>query len=83
MHMDRAIFDLEATVEGTSLYILLCALLDQGESLTLDRASVQWNGNGDSLFKAAQELMERNVLEEVRPLERDKPLRIQPSDMWR
>jgi len=82
MHMDRAIFDLEATVEATSLYILLCALLDQGESLTLDRARVQWNGNGDNLVRAAQELMDRNVLEEMRPLENNKPLRMQPRDKW-
>ncbi len=48
MHMDRAIFNLEASVEATSLYILLCALLDQGEPLTLDRAhrAMEWNEGG-------------------------------------
>ena len=32
--MDRAIFDLDASVEATSLYIILCSLMDAGQALT-------------------------------------------------
>ena len=63
MHMDRAIFDLNASVGATSLYILICALLDQGEQgITLDRVSVQWNGSREELHAAAEELVRRGVL---------------------
>ena len=63
MHMDRAIFDLNASVGAASLYILVCALLDQGEQgITLDRVSVQWNGSREELHAAAEELVRRGVL---------------------
>ena len=63
MHMDRAIFDLNTSVGATSLYILVCALLDQGEQgITLDRVSVQWNGSREELHAAAEELVRRGVL---------------------
>jgi hypothetical protein len=82
MYMDRAIFDLKATVEATSLYILLCALVDQGETPTLNRATVQWNGNRESLARAAEELMERSVLEKSQPMDGDRPLKINPKEEW-
>ena len=82
MHMDRAIFDLHASVEATSLYILICALLDQQESPTLTRARVQWNGAGDALVSAAKELMRRGVVEEINPFSEEEPLRVNPKEKW-
>ena len=82
MHMDRAIFELNAGVEATSLYILLCALLDQGESLTLNRARAQWNGDEKELFEAAAELVRRGVLSTAEPLAADNILIINPRDKW-
>ncbi len=83
MDMDRAIFNLEASVEATSLYILLCALHDQEETLTIDRARVQWNGTREDLARAAEELIRRGVLVASRPLAQDQPLYINPADEWR
>jgi hypothetical protein len=80
--MDRAIFNLGTSVEATSLYILLCALLDQGELLTLDRAAVQWNGTGEELKKAAEELAERGVLATSKPLTQDQPLQLNSPGEW-
>jgi hypothetical protein len=82
VHMDRAIFNLGTSVEATSLYILLCALLDQGESLTLDRAGVQWNGTREELKKAAEELAERGVLSASKPLTQDQPLQLNSPGEW-
>ena len=82
MHMDRAIFNLEASVEATSLYILLCALLDQGEPLTLDRAQLQWNGSREDLVKAAAELIQRGVVAGSQPLPPHQLLQVNPSDQW-
>jgi len=83
MHMDRAIFDLKASVEATSLYILLCALLDQGEPTSIERARVQWNGTEDGLIRAAQELMIRGVLELRNPLSEKTVLTLNPKGQWR
>jgi hypothetical protein len=82
MNMDRGIFNLEASIEATSLYILLCALADQGETLTLDRAGVQWNGTKEDLLKAANELIRRGVLAGNHPLTQDQPLQLNPADQW-
>ena len=83
MNMDRRIFNLEASVEATSLYILLSALADQGETLTLDRAAVQWNETKEDLLKAANELIRRGVLTGNQPLTQDQPLQLNPADQWR
>jgi hypothetical protein len=83
VHMDRAIFNLETSVEATSLYILLCALLDQGEPLTLERTAAPWNGTPEELVKAAEELIQRGVLAASQPLTPTHPLEINPSDEWR
>jgi hypothetical protein len=80
--MDRAIFNLEASVEATSLYILLCALEDQEEPLTLDRASVLWNGTREDLVSAVEELFQRGVLDGSQPLTRDQPLQVKRSEEW-
>ena len=83
MHMDRSIFNLEASVEATSLYILLCALADEQEPLTLERASLQWNGTRKDLLEAAMELLQRGVLTGNQPLTDDQPLHLNPSHEWR
>jgi hypothetical protein len=82
MPMDRTIFNLGASVEATSLYILLCVLEDQGDSLSLERAGVQWNGSREDLVKAAEELMQRGVLTGIHPLTPNQPLQLNPSDVW-
>ena len=82
MSMDRAIFNLGASVEATSLYILLCALLDQGESLTLDRAGIQWNGTREELIKAAEELAERGVLATSKPVAHDQAIQLNSPSKW-
>lgn len=83
MYMDRSIFNLGASVEATSLYILLCALTEESEFLTLERASLRWNGSDEELLKGAAELMERGVLEGMQPLTQRQPLCLTPSNQWR
>ena len=81
--MDRAIFDLEASIEATSLYILLSALSDQGLSLNLKTARFRWNGAEEELFNAAEELVKRGVLHATLPITEETPLHINPSNEWR
>jgi hypothetical protein len=81
--MDRAIFRLQASVEATSLYILLCALEDQEEPLTLERARIQWNGTREDLLRAAEELIQRGVLGGPQHVVQDLPIWINHSEDWR
>ena len=83
MLMDRSIFNLRASVEATSLNILLCALADEREPLTLERASLQWNGTSENLLQAAAELTQRGVLTGNPPLTHDQLLHLNSSHEWR
>ncbi len=82
MTMDRAIFDLKASVEATSLYILICALMDQGETPSINRARIQWSGGDTTLLKGVEELIRLGVLESMSLLDEDKPLQVNPSEKW-
>jgi hypothetical protein len=83
MHMDRAIFDLQASVGATSLYILICALMDQGDkNVTLGRASRKWNGTREELHQALEELIQRGVLSAADGRGEDVPLQVNPRENW-
>jgi hypothetical protein len=83
MHMDRNIFNLRVSLEATSVYILICSLLDQGHSPTLQLIRSLWNGTEDALRKALLELMERQVLSPARDFPEDYPLAVYPGDKWK
>lgn len=82
MNMDRAIFDLEISVEATSLYILLCALMDAGEDPTLENAFPKWNGTEESLTTAVGELIERCVITGAVPTPKNMHLHPNSRDRW-
>ena len=82
MNMDRAIFELDASVEATSLYIILCALMDQGVAPTLDQARPKWSGAEESLVAAAEELVRRGVLHAGLPIRPDAHLHPTTRDQW-
>jgi hypothetical protein len=82
MNMDRAIFDLKVSVEATSLYILLCALIDGGQAPTLENARSKWTGTEESLITAAQELVRRCVVVGVIPIPEDMHLHPNIRDRW-
>ena len=80
--MDRAIFDLKISVEATSLYILLCALMDAGQAPTMENALLKWTGTEESLTTAALELMGRCIIRGAVPIPRDMHLHPNTSDRW-
>lgn len=82
-HMDQAIFHLKASVPATSLYILICSMLDEGEVPTLDRARGQWNGTEENLKEALEELAQRGILHPVPYSENGKPIGLYLSQNWR
>ncbi len=83
MQMDRAIFDLNASVEATSLYILACALMDEGLDPTLADIRLKWSGTDESLIRAIGELAGYGVLEATLPLGDASTISINPREKWR
>lgn len=82
MNMDRGIFNLKATTEATSLYILICALLDLGQSPTLPEIRAKWTGNEESLQNAVTELMRRGVLDAAHSRNDEEPFSVRSSSEW-
>ncbi len=82
MNMDRAIFDLKISVEATSLYIVLCALMDSGQPPTLENALPKWTGSEESLLTAAQELIGRCIITGIVPIPEDMHLHPNTRDKW-
>ena len=82
MNMDRAIFDLNVSVEATSLYILLCALMDMGQPPTIQEALPKWAGTEETLMAAAEELISRCVLDTNHPIPKGKHLHPTTRDRW-
>jgi hypothetical protein len=82
MNMDRDIFNLKASTEATSLYILICALKDLGQSPTLPEIRAKWNGDEDSLRSALNELMRRGVLAATHSFSEDEPFAVQSRAAW-
>ena len=83
MNMDRTIFDLKISIEATSLYILLCALMDGGQAPTLENAIRKWTGTEESLLTAARELIRRCVITSAAdPIPKDLHLHPTTRDRW-
>jgi hypothetical protein len=83
MHMDRAIFDLQLSMEATSAYIVVCSLLDEGLFPTLTLVRARWNGSEQSLRKALRELMQHHVVNDDATVFDGEPLAIRSREKWR
>lgn len=82
MQMDRAVFDLGLSVNAVSLYILICALADEGRDPTLETVGRQWSASEDALWTAAKELESRNVLRIELESKSSGRFWVQPSHLW-
>jgi len=82
MHMDRDIFRLEMATEATSLYILICSILDDGAPPTLQRVRSRWSTTEEDLQRALEELVRRGVLPAAPPSE-EAHLHPNPQSEWR
>ncbi|MEN6437893.1 MAG: hypothetical protein ABFD97_04875 [Syntrophobacter sp.] len=83
MNLDRMIFEFNASVYATSLYILICSHLDEGERPTLEQARGVWNGTEESLVQAAHELIDLGILQPMNiPFDNNRPLYLNPRERW-
>ncbi len=81
-HMDRTIFLRNLSTLATSLYILICQLLDGGQSPTPDLIRKLWNGTEPDLVVAADELVKEGILVPMDFSQEDKRLWVFPSTQW-
>lgn len=81
-HMDRTIFLTKVSTLATSLYILVCQLLDDDLSPTLARVRRLWNGTDHDLAAAAGELVKEGILVPVDLSRDDKRWWVFPSTQW-
>ena len=82
-HIDRNIFHLKVSMPTTSLYILVCSILDEGESPTLIRAKEMWNGTEEDFYEAVNELIKRGILQPAPPWLNGQPEQLYLSGNWR
>lgn len=82
-HMDRAIFSMRASVPATSLYLLICSLLDEGQAPTFSRAMELWNGSEEEFQAAIQELTQRGILVPPQFVANGRPPQLDLTSNWR
>ncbi|MGD8564309.1 MAG: hypothetical protein PVG03_17335 [Desulfarculaceae bacterium] len=76
--MHQQIFDLNLSVEATSLYLLMVSLSDSGTPLEREIMLKIWNSTPEKLDQALKELAERQVAETG---SQDR-WHLLPSSMW-
>jgi hypothetical protein len=82
MTMDRTIFDMNLSVEATSLYILICSNSVGEHDPTLKMLTPVWNGSDEQLRSATVELIEHGILLNSLPPTDSEPLRVAGSHCW-
>ncbi len=81
-HMDRTIFLRHLSTLATSLYILICRLLDDDLPPTPARIRTLWNGTEPDLAVATEELVKENILVPMDFSQEDKRWWVFPSTQW-
>lgn len=82
MTMDRTIFDMNLSVEATSLYILICSNTAGNQGPTLETLLSIWNGSDEQMKTAADELTRRGILLTPPPIAATEPLKVSNSHCW-
>ncbi len=77
--MDQRIFKQGLSVEGTSLYLLMASLSDQGAPLSRERMLTIWNSDPAALDAALEELALRNIAVSAP----DGSWLLNPASQWR
>ena len=82
MKMDPMIFEFNAGVYATSLYLLICSFIDEGQKPTLGMVLPAWNSTEDNLVGAAKELTDFRILKPIDPLDLDSELVLNSRENW-
>lgn len=82
MKMDPMIFEFNAGVHATSLYLIICSFLDEGVKPTINQVLKAWNATEEDLAKAVGELCEHRILKPTDQLQHDRELLLNPRENW-
>lgn len=75
--MNQKIFALGLPVATVSLYLLCCALADQGTAITRENLQKVWNDSPQRLSHGLSELAARRILEPA-----GSGFQLNPPDRW-
>jgi hypothetical protein len=81
--MDRQIFNMNCSVEATSLYIVVTSLVGDNQRPTLEAIRGRWTISTEALDLALEELMGRGILERYPGPEGELLFFPQPASLWR
>ena len=81
--MDRAVFNLGLSVEGTSAYILLTSIVQENARPTREALLARWTSTDEKLERALAELAERNVIQNKTGPGDEAFYHPNPSSVWR
>ncbi len=82
MTMDRMIFEFNASVHATSLYLIVCSYMDEGVEPTLNQVLEAWNGSDEDLVQAVKELSDFRILQPMEPMDFNRILYPNPREHW-
>jgi hypothetical protein len=82
MKMDPMIFEFNAGVYATSLYLLICSYLDEGQQPTLNQVLKSWNSTEGNLVDAVKELSDFRILKPMESLDYDGELLLNQRENW-
>lgn len=77
--MDQAIFNLNMSVEATSLYLMLDDMLSRGDTPNFEACELKWTTSCEKLEAAMHELAARGVIDRAE----DGTLLIKESQHWK
>jgi hypothetical protein len=81
---EQAIFNLGLEVEGVSLYLLCCGLVDAGQPLNLGSIAPTWNLDQAALVTNLGKLVRHGILSADGDLTDVKTrFKLRPSNQWR
>ena len=63
--MSQKIFQLNLSVETTSIYLLCCSLADHEQSTSTKNIQEIWNGSHQALISGLNALEKRNILQKI------------------
>ncbi len=76
--MNQKIFTLGLPVETVSLYLLCCALADQGTTISEANLEKVWTDSAQRLTRSLAELTARGIIEPIAA----GAFRVNPPDRW-
>ncbi len=82
MKMDPMVFELNPGVHATSLYLIICSYMDEGQKPTINHVLNAWNGTEQNLIDAVGELADLRILKPMEPLQYNRELLLNQREDW-